>query len=98
MSKENFWGTLIRTLREEQGVSQRTLAVKTKVSRSTLRKIEAGETSGDIQVIETLIGYMGYELEAINVGRDKAQRDSATSVFSDRRSRLAAARVLTIPL
>lgn len=93
---DNFWGTLIRTLREEQGVSQRTLAVKTRVSRSTLRKIESGETSGDIKVIETLLGFLGYELEAINDG--KARRDATTLTLSDRRSRLAAARVLTVHL
>lgn len=94
----NFWGTLIKNLREEQSVSQRTLALKTKVSRSTLRKIEAGETSGDIKVLETLLGYLGYELEAINVGTPKERGTRPDSTLSDRRSRLAAARILTINL
>ena len=62
-SGNNFWGNLIRSLREEQQISQRTLASAAKVNRSTLRRIEAGQTSGDIRIIERLLNRLGYELE-----------------------------------
>ncbi|WP_113152762.1 helix-turn-helix transcriptional regulator [Nitratireductor sp. OM-1] len=96
----NFWGALIRALREEQGISQRTLAAATGVNRSTLRKIESGETSGDIRVMETLLSHLGYELEAIQqkLKAEGFRFDSRDAFSADRRSRLAAARVLTISL
>lgn len=40
-----FWNNLIPELRREQGISQRRLAAIAKVSRSTLRRIEAGRSS-----------------------------------------------------
>ena len=83
----NFWGVLIRGLREEQGVSQRTLSALTGVNRSTLRKIEAGETVGDIAIMESLLDFLGYELEAIVKG-----------VAVENRSRVAASRILSIDL
>jgi transcriptional regulator with XRE-family HTH domain len=61
----NFWGNLIKTLREEQRITQRTLASKAQVNRSTLRRIETGETSGDLACMERLFYYLGYELEAL---------------------------------
>jgi transcriptional regulator with XRE-family HTH domain len=93
---DNFWGTSIRVLREEQKISQRTLASQTKISRSTLRKIEAGESRGDIRSIETLLSYLGYELEAILMGTPLSRGGSYDPFSSDRRSRLAAVKVLTI--
>jgi transcriptional regulator with XRE-family HTH domain len=83
----NFWGVLIRGLREEQGISQRTLSALTGVNRSTLRKIEAGETVGDIAIMESLLDFLGYELEAIQKG-----------VAVENRSRVAASRILSIDL
>ena len=65
MSGNNFWGNLIRSLREEQQISQRTLASAAKVNRSTLRRIESGQTSGDIRIMERLLNHLGYELEAL---------------------------------
>jgi transcriptional regulator with XRE-family HTH domain len=96
--EENFWGTSIRVLREEQRISQRTLAADTKISRSTLRKIEAGESSGDIKAIETLLSYLGYELEAIHKGMPVSRGGTYDPFSSDRRSKLAAVRVLTLSL
>ena len=96
--QDNFWGFLIRSLREEQHVSQRALAEKTKISRSTLRKIEAGESTGDIAVVETLLAYLGYELEAIHKGMPISRGGTYDPFKRDRRSRMAAARVLTIGL
>ena len=59
-SGNNFWGNLIRSLREEQQISQRTLASAAKVNRSTLRRIESGQTSGDIRIMERLLNHLGY--------------------------------------
>jgi transcriptional regulator with XRE-family HTH domain len=56
----------VRELREKEGTSQRQLADKAAVNRSTLRSIEAGLTTGDIIVIERLLDALGYELEALN--------------------------------
>lgn len=62
----NFWGELIKCLREEKGISQRVLSEKACVNRSTLRRIEAGKTSGDIDTMERVLDYLGYELEALD--------------------------------
>jgi Predicted transcriptional regulator with C-terminal CBS domains len=66
MSEGNFWGELIRSLREEKGISQRVLAERARVNRSTLRRIEAGKTSGDIATMERVLDFLGYELEALD--------------------------------
>lgn len=96
----NFWGVLIRSLREEQNISQRTLSTEAGVNRSTLRKIESGETSGDIKTMETLLAYLGYELEAIQKGLlpGALRAENRFELSSERRSKLAAARILTISL
>ncbi|CAA2141515.1 helix-turn-helix domain-containing protein [Hyphomicrobium sp. ghe19] len=78
--QENFWGQLIKKLREEQGVSQRVLATRTEVGRSALRRLEGGGAPGGIDVIEKLLHYLGYELDAI-------QRDDLASVLNEQRSR-----------
>lgn len=65
MKQGNYWGTLIRQLREEQNVSQRELAAKAKVNRSTLRRIEEGTARGSIDDMERLFSFLGYELDAL---------------------------------
>lgn len=66
MAGDNFWGSLIRELREERGISQRELSKVVQVNRATLRLIEAGRTPGQIDTIEKLLAYFGYELEALD--------------------------------
>lgn len=94
----NFWGQLIKKLREEQGVSQRVLATRTDVGRSALRRLEGGGAPGGIDVIEKLLHYLGYELDAI-------QRDDLASVLQEQKdneldqkqkSRIAAHRLLQL--
>lgn len=80
MSQENFWGQLIKKLREEQGVSQRVLATRTEVGRSALRRLEGGGAPGCIDVIEKLLHYLGYELDAI-------QRADYQTIMKDQRSK-----------
>ena len=78
MVQERFWGNLIRELREKYGVSQRQLAEDTGVNRSTLRSIEAGQSAGDILIIERLLDALGHDLEAL----DRQQTRSAESIAS----------------
>lgn len=65
MAKSNFWGKLIIQLRTEQDISQRELATSAKVNRSTLRRIEDGTTGGDIEVVERILAFLGYDLDAV---------------------------------
>lgn len=93
----NFWGDLIKQLRAAQGISQRVLAQRAQVNRSTLRKIEAGRTVGDIATIERALDYLGYDLDACE--RDgKAARVSEMERDPAKRADLAAARVLSLRL
>lgn len=100
MSGINFWGLLLERLREEQGMSQRTLASATRVNRSTLRKLEKGEITGDIRTLEKLLLALGYELEAIptRIDRSLSREAALFTLDQGRRSRVAAARMLTMPL
>lgn len=65
MLVDNFWGALIRSLREEQGVSQRALAINSKVSRTALRRLESGVSSASVNDVERLLETLGYELDAL---------------------------------
>lgn len=62
--EENFWGNLIKQVREEHELSQRELASLAKVNRSTLRRLEDGQARGDIDVIEDILAALGYEVDA----------------------------------
>jgi transcriptional regulator with XRE-family HTH domain len=79
----NFWGELIKKLREERGVTQRTLATEAGVNRSTLRRIEAGLTSGDMETVEKVLNFLGYELEAL----DRAYIEEHRKVASEMKRR-----------
>ena len=79
----NFWGELIKKLREERGVTQRTLATEAGVNRSTLRRIEAGLTSGDMETVEKVLNFLGYELEAL----DRAYIEEHRRVQADMKQR-----------
>jgi transcriptional regulator with XRE-family HTH domain len=95
MREGNFWGLLVKTLREERDISQRRLAAITGVNRSTLRKLENGETRGGIDLIEVLLDYLGYELDALEKD-SKAQAHPQYKGIApqSRRSKLAATRIL----
>jgi len=94
----NFWGNLVRTLREEQSVSQRVLSARTGVGRTALRRLEISGESADIAMVEKLLHYLGYELDAV-------QRDSSTNVLADQiaaetdkkqRARISSKRLMSI--
>jgi transcriptional regulator with XRE-family HTH domain len=71
---DNFWGNLIKSLREEQNVSQRVLAEGASINRATLRRIEKGRTPGDIDMIERVLDYLGYDLEALQRTQERRVR------------------------
>ena len=87
----NFWGDLVRDLRKKQRLSQRELAIRADVNRSTLRSIEGGLSCGDIGVIEKLLNYLGYELEDLEreAVDERLRRQARDEVDPDRRSTLA---------
>ncbi len=96
----NFWGMLIRSLREERMISQRSLSAETGINRSTLRNIESGEAPGDMETMEVLLNFFGYELEAIQKGTipENMRVIQELPLSPERRSKLAAARVLSFRL
>lgn len=63
MHGPNFWGNLIRELREERGISQRELARHSGINRNTLRSLESGTCTSVIHV-ERLLAFFGYEIDA----------------------------------
>lgn len=95
-SSTNFWGTLIKRLRAEQHVSQRQLSSRAKVNRSTLRRIEDGEARGDIDIIERLLNYLGYELEAMAKEgiQQRLKKQAQIEANKEQRAKLAASRLL----
>jgi len=64
--QNNFWGDLIRTLRLEQRISQRELCRRCQIQSRTLRKYEEGRALPYIDVIERILGVLGFELEALS--------------------------------
>lgn len=92
MATQNFWGGLIRSLREEQGISQRMLVERARINRNTLRRLESGETGGYIEDIERALNYLGYDLEALERGgiAHRLQEQMRAETDPKRRSQLAA--------
>jgi transcriptional regulator with XRE-family HTH domain len=95
---KNVWGNMIQTLREDQHMSQRRLAHGAKVNRSTLRRIEAGTASCEIEIIERLLSYLGYELDAIEVSSREQRIKTALEQEKDpkKRSVLASRRLMLL--
>jgi transcriptional regulator with XRE-family HTH domain len=96
----NFWGKLVIQLRDEQKLSQRQLSAGAKVNRSTLRRIEDGTARGDIEIMERLLNYMGYELEAMTeVSLAQRLKLRARQVDDpNQRSKLAVSRIMSMQL
>jgi transcriptional regulator with XRE-family HTH domain len=95
----NFsWGLLIVQLRHEQKVTQRQLAVRAKVNRSTLRRIEAGQADGDMKVMERILQYLGHELDAVPSGtiHDRLIYQAQIEIDPNKRSKIALNRLLTM--
>lgn len=91
-SDQTFWGRLIQKRRLEQGMSQRELAKRAKVNRTTLRRIEKGTARGDMETMQRVAGTLGYEFGLIARENSLEQLREAASMETDpdRRSWLAA--------
>ncbi|MFT4159725.1 helix-turn-helix domain-containing protein [Shinella sp.] len=98
MAGNNFWGNTIAEIRSEQGISQRVLASRTKVNRSTLRRIESGQTSGSIDFIEKVLAYMGYEIEVVALlgVAERLRRQHEMEEDPSRKAKLAAQMIATM--
>lgn len=94
----NFWGKLIRDLREEMSLSQRALADRVPVNRKTLRALERGETAGDVPMLEKLLDFFGYDLEAIKRDPDSERflKANLDKFDPEKRSKLARSKLLKL--
>ena len=99
MPDANSWGSLIKALRVERGYTQRTLSTQAKVNRNTLRRIEGGETKGEVEVLERILRHLGYELEALECSNRSIHVHEAEGLAlnPERRAALARHRVLSLP-
>lgn len=59
------WCQMLKALREEAGLSQRALAAKAGICRSTLRRFEVGLATGDLPILERILDALGYELDVV---------------------------------
>ena len=92
----SFWGQLIKSLRETQGISQRKLAAHASINRAALRKLERGDPGVAIELVEKVLMELGYELDAITVESKQEVRNRHNAIFTDpaSRSKLAVERLL----
>ena len=59
-----IWGDLIRQLRTEHGLGLRTLAARSGLCRTTVRRAETGKDV-TVRTLERLLDFYGYDLDAI---------------------------------
>lgn len=92
------WGAMILTIRKEQGLSQRQLASGARVNRTTLRRLEEGSVRGDVDMVERLLNYLGYEMEAMLSETVARLREITEKKMADPefRSRVAVSRLQSI--
>jgi transcriptional regulator with XRE-family HTH domain len=100
VTSTNFWGELIKKLREEQKLTQRMLATQAKVSRTTLRRIETGASSAEVELLERLLRTLGYELEALETTEkhDRMLDWELGANTADGRARTAKRRLRLLPV
>lgn len=64
----SHWTTkLINELRREKGWTLFNLAIESDVPRQTIQNVELGESTPSVEVVDKLLGAMGYELEALKM-------------------------------
>jgi transcriptional regulator with XRE-family HTH domain len=88
-------GTLIRRLREQQGVSQQALARRAGTSQAAISDIERGRVSPSLETADRLLLCVGYGLaiDAIPLAMDaslESLREGQRLSPSDRLSRITA--------
>jgi DNA-binding XRE family transcriptional regulator len=60
-----WFGTVLRGLREEAGVTQRALAYSVGCRQDTISAIELGHHSPSVSFAEELLAQFGHELEVV---------------------------------
>ena len=64
----SHWTTkLISELRREKGCTIFNLAIESDVPRQTIQNVELGESTPSVEIVDKLLGAMGYELEALKM-------------------------------
>lgn len=64
----SHWTTkLISELRREKGWTIFNLAIESDVPRQTIQNVELGESTPSVEIVDKLLGAMGYELEAMKM-------------------------------
>ena len=64
----SHWTTkLISELRREKGWTIFNLAIESDVPRQTIQNVELGESTPSVEIVDKLLGAMGYELEALKM-------------------------------
>ena len=64
MKPPSYWPRILRELRIEQGMTQRGLAARAGVSRSTVIAAERGDKI-TVRTAERILDVLGYELDAL---------------------------------
>jgi len=64
--KQPELGQKIQDLRKQKGLTQEELVEKCNINVRTIQRIEAGEVTPRPYTIKTILGALGYDLEAIN--------------------------------
>lgn len=72
-------GTLIRKTRERHGLSQERLARRAGTTQAVVSRIERGVSSPSIEMLQRLLGAMGWELD-VGLRRSRWQDDDAAAL------------------
>lgn len=67
MTSVQHWGTIVKDLAEEHGITQRSLASLAGMNRTTLRKLIAGYERVTIADLQRVLGVFGYEFDAVRI-------------------------------
>lgn len=65
--EQSSWGTMLRSIRADQGISQRQLALMANVSRNALRRMENQTGPVTMDFMERILCALGYELDIFPV-------------------------------
>ncbi|MFO1157251.1 MAG: helix-turn-helix transcriptional regulator [Reyranellaceae bacterium] len=63
-----FWGAEIKRMRQTQRLSQRRLADLAGIDRGSLVRFEDGKSRGNMELVEKVIGVLGYEIDMMWCG------------------------------
>lgn len=66
MTKKKIDGGLLRAVRMERMLSIRALAERANVNKSTIQRIESGEVSPSVDILERILAAMELSLEIVD--------------------------------